>query len=146
MYRPPKNSSDNGVDDYGNVVVTVKELASVLGLSEPQVYTLRRRNVIQPIRAIRAHKTEFQLGPAVRAYVQYKCGQDSEAEADYHRERALKEKANRELRQILVKQTRSQISRATKKRWQTIPPEQKLAHLEKMRSARRRKSVSGAGS
>jgi hypothetical protein len=38
MYRPPKNSSDNGVDDYGNVVVTVKELASVLGLSEPQVY------------------------------------------------------------------------------------------------------------
>jgi hypothetical protein len=52
------------------------------------------------------------LGPSVRSHVQYKCGQDSEAEGDFHKERALKEKANRELRQILLEQTRGQLHRA----------------------------------
>ena len=92
--------------------MTPRELASVLGLSEAQVYTLRRRNVIQPIRAIRAHKTEFQLGPAVHAYIQFKCAQDSASQADFHKERALKEQANRELREILLEQTRAQLHRA----------------------------------
>jgi len=36
---------------------------------------------------------------------------DSESQADFHRERALKERANRELREILVKQTRDQLHR-----------------------------------
>jgi hypothetical protein len=107
MHQPAKNGDE--VADYGNITVTARELASVLGLSEAQVYTLRRRNVIQ---SLRAKRTEFQLGPSVRAYVQFKCGRDSEAEADYHKERALKEKANRELREILVKQTRDQLHRA----------------------------------
>ena len=112
MHQPLKNGRDDNIPDYGNVIVTVKELSSVLGLSEPQIYTLRRRNIIQPIRAIRAHKTEFQLGPAVRAYIQYKCGQESESQADFHKERALKERANRELREILVQQTRAQLHNA----------------------------------
>jgi hypothetical protein len=112
VHQPLKNGRDDNIPDYGNVIVTVKELASVLGLSEPQIYTLRRRNIIQPIRAIRAHKTEFRLGPAVRAYIQFKCGQDSEAQADFHKERALKEAANRELREILLKQTREQLHRS----------------------------------
>ena len=109
MDEPPKNPPGDGKSDYGNVTVTARELASVLGLSEAQVYTLRRRNVIQ---SIKAKRTEFLLGPSIRDYIQYKCGQDSEAQADYHRERALKEKANRELREILVKQTRDQLHRA----------------------------------
>jgi hypothetical protein len=49
------------------------------------------------------------LGPSVRAYIQFKCGRDNAAEADFHRERALKEKANRQLREILVEQTRGQL-------------------------------------
>jgi hypothetical protein len=36
---------------------------------------------------------------------------------------------------------RAKIIRAAKKRWQTIPLEQKLAHLAKMRAARRQKSA-----
>ena len=41
---PPKNGSNNEVTDYGNITVTAKELADVLGLSEQNVYNLRRRN------------------------------------------------------------------------------------------------------
>jgi len=37
---------------------------------------------------------------------------EDEANADFHRERALKEKANRQLREILVQQTRDQLHRA----------------------------------
>jgi hypothetical protein len=109
MHQLLKNG-DNGdeVTDYGNVTVTARELASVLGLSEQNIYNLRRRGVIQ---SIKAKRTEFQLGPSVRAYIQFKCGQESEADADYHRERALKEKANRELREILAQQTRNQLHR-----------------------------------
>ena len=55
MHQPLKNGPDGGISDYGNVILTVKELASVLGLSEPLIYTLRRRNVIQPSSAIRAY-------------------------------------------------------------------------------------------
>src|SRR5215510_11912118 len=111
---PPKNGSNDEVTDYGNITVTAKELADVLGLSEQNVYNLRRRNVIQ---SIKAKRTEFLLGPSVRSYLQYRCGQDSEADADFHKERALKEralkeKANRELRQILVQQTRQQLHRS----------------------------------
>jgi hypothetical protein len=40
MDEPPKNPSDDGVTDYGNTLVTTKELADVLGLSEVHVYTL----------------------------------------------------------------------------------------------------------
>jgi hypothetical protein len=107
MHQPAKNGDE--VPDYGNITVTARELATVLGLSEAQVYTLRRRSILQ---SIKAKRTEFLLGPSVRAYIQYKCGQDSEATADFHKERALKEKANRELRQILVEQTRGQLHRA----------------------------------
>jgi hypothetical protein len=110
MYEPPKNPPGDELTDYGNVVVTARELASVLGLSEQNVYNLKRRGILQ---SLRAKRTEFQLGPSVRAYLQFKCGQESEAEADYHKERALKEKANRELREILVEQTRSQLHRAS---------------------------------
>lgn len=110
MDEPAKNDSENGgIDDYGNVIVTGKELADVLALSEAHVFTLKRRHIIQ---SIRAHKNQYHLGPAVRAYVAYKCGQDSSAEADFHKERALKERANRELRQILVQQTWGQLHRA----------------------------------
>jgi hypothetical protein len=106
---PPKNGSGPGIADYGHVSVTAKELADVLGLSEQNVYNLRRRGVIQ---SIRAKRSEFRLGESVRSYLQFKCGQDSPFEADYHAERAKKEKANRELREILVKQTRDQLHRA----------------------------------
>jgi hypothetical protein len=106
---PPKNGSNNGIDDYGNVSVTAKEMADILGLSEQNVYNLRRRGVFQ---SIKAKRSEFQLGPSVRAYLQFKCGQESESEADFHKERALKEKANRELREILVKQTQEQLHSA----------------------------------
>ena len=109
MHQPFKNGSDDGVTDYGNITVTARELASVLGLSEVQVYTLRRRNVIQ---SIRTKRTEFRLGPSIRSYIAYKCGQETEANADYHRERAKKVAANRELREILVQQTRDQLHRA----------------------------------
>ena len=67
---------------------------------------MKRRGVIQ---AARPRKNEFHLGPAVRGYLQYKCGCASESEADYHRERALKERANRQLREILLEQTRDQL-------------------------------------
>jgi hypothetical protein len=106
MHQPLKNGPDGGISDYGNVIVTGGELAAVLGLSEPHIFTLKRRHVIQ---SIRARKSEYRLGESVRAYIQYKCGQESAANADFHRERALKEKANRELRQILVQQTRAQL-------------------------------------
>jgi hypothetical protein len=109
MVEPPKNNSNNGIDDYGNVIVTGKELSDVLGLSEPHIFTLKRRNIIQPVRP---RKSEYRLGPAVRAYVAYKCATHSEAQADFHRERALKERANRQLREILVEQTRSRLHRA----------------------------------
>lgn len=83
MDEPAKNDSENGgIDDYGNVIVTGKELADVLALSEAHVFTLKRRHIIQ---SIRAHKNQYHLGPAVRAYVAYKCGQDSSAEADFQR-------------------------------------------------------------
>ena len=108
MHQPSENGSA-GVDEYGNTIVTGKELAAVLGLSEPHIYTLKRRNVIQPIGP---RKNQYQLGPGVRDYIAYKCGVENEANADFHRERALKEKANRELREILVKQTREQLHRA----------------------------------
>jgi hypothetical protein len=107
MYQPPRNGS-NGIDDYANVVVTGRELASVLGLSENSIRSLRKRGVIQAIRS-RINKNEYQLGPAVRGYLQFKCGQDSPSEADFHRERALKERANRQLREILLEQTRDQL-------------------------------------
>jgi hypothetical protein len=103
------NSSHDGIADYGNTVVTGKELANVLGLSEAHVFTLKRKNVIQPIRP---RKSENRLGESIRAYIQYKCGQDSAAVADYHLERAKKEAANRQLREILVQQTRAQLHRA----------------------------------
>jgi hypothetical protein len=106
MHQPFKNGSDDELTDYGNISVTARELANVLGLTEATIYNLRRRNVIQSIRAKRA---EFQLGPSVRSYIQFKAGQESEHQADFHKERALKEKANRQLREILVKQTRSQL-------------------------------------
>ena len=109
MYQPPKNGSDAAVDDYGATVVTGSELAAVLGLSEAHIFTLKRRNVIQPIGP---RKNQYQLGPGVRDYIAYKCGVENEANADFHRERALKEKANRELRQILLEQTRGQLHRA----------------------------------
>ena len=109
MHQPLKNGPDGGISDYGNVIVTGGELAAVLGLSEPHIFTLKRRHVIQ---SIRARKSEYRLGESVRAYIQYKCGQETAANADFHRERALKEKANRELREILVKQTREQLHRA----------------------------------
>jgi hypothetical protein len=101
-------ASDNNTD-YGNVILTGKELADVLGLSEAHVFTLRRRGVLQQVRA---HKNQYVLGSSVRSYIQFKCGQDSAAEADYHKERALKERANRELREILVQQTRGQLHRS----------------------------------
>jgi hypothetical protein len=52
------------------------------------------------------------LGAAVRRYATYKCGQDNEANADFCKERALKEKANRRLREILLKQTQEKLHRA----------------------------------
>jgi hypothetical protein len=106
MHQPAKNGDE--ITDYGNIIVTARELASALGLSEQNIYNLKRRGIFQ---SLKAKRSEFQLGPSVRAYVQFKCGQDSQAEADYHRERALKEKANRGLREILVKQTRDQLHR-----------------------------------
>ena len=109
MDEPPKNPPDNGISDYGNVIVAGSELAAVLGLSEAHIFTLKRRNVIQPIGP---RKNEYRLGSAVRDYIAYKCATDSEAQADFHRERALKERANRKLRQILLEQTRSQLHRA----------------------------------
>ena len=107
MHQPAKNG--DGPTDYGSITVTARELADVLGLSEQKVYNLRRRGIIQ---SLRIKKTEFLLGASVRSFIAFKCGQDSETEADFHRERALKEKANRELRQMLVEQTRAQLHRA----------------------------------
>ena len=109
MYKPPNNPPDHGIADYGNVTVTTKELANVLGLTDNGIYVLRRRGILQPVAS---RKNEFLLGPNVRAYIQYKCGQESEGQADYHKERALKEKANRQLREILVEQTRGQLHHA----------------------------------
>ena len=106
MYQPPKNGSDAAVDDYGATVVTGSELAAVLGLSEAHIFTLKRRNVIQPVGP---RKNEYQLGPAVRDYVAYKCAVENESHADFARERSLKERANRQLREILLKQTKSQL-------------------------------------
>jgi hypothetical protein len=51
---------------------------------------------------LKAKRTEFPLGASVRSYLAFKCGRDSPAEADYHLERAKKERANRMLREILV--------------------------------------------
>src|SRR6516165_10638579 len=51
MRQPPKNGSDDGVTDYSKVIVTTRELANVLALSEPHVFTLKRRNIIQPVKA-----------------------------------------------------------------------------------------------
>jgi hypothetical protein len=104
-----ENGANNEVADYGTTVLTGSELAAVLGLSEAHIFTLKRRNVIQ---SIGPRKNEYRLGESVRAYVAYKCATDSESQADFHRERALKEKANRELREILLKQTREQLHRA----------------------------------
>lgn len=109
MYKPPNNPADPGVDDYGNVIVTGKELASVLGLTDNAIYILKRRGIIQPVQA---RKNEYHLGANVRAYIQFKCGQETDAEADFHKERALKERANRQLREILVEQTRGQLHHA----------------------------------
>ena len=67
---PPKNGSNNGIDDYGNVIVTAQELASAIGLSIFQISVLKRRRVFQ---SLKARKSEFHLGPSVRAYLQYKC-------------------------------------------------------------------------
>src|SRR5215813_7759511 len=104
---PPKNPRGDGISDYGNTIVTGAELAAVLGLSEPHIFTLKRRHIIQ---SIRARKNDYQLGPSIRSYIQYKCGRgDFAAEVDFHKERALKEKANRQLRQILVEQTKSRL-------------------------------------
>jgi hypothetical protein len=102
----PLNSDNGEVDDYGSVTVTPRELGSVLGLSEYRISALKRLGVLQ---AVQPGRHEFFLGRAVRAYVQYKCGQDSESQADFHKERALKERANRVLREILVEQTRGQL-------------------------------------
>jgi hypothetical protein len=109
MHQPPINSDE--VTDYGNITVTARELASVLGLSEQNIYNLKRRGIFQSLK-LKAKRNEFQLGPSVRAYIQFKCGRESESEADFHRERAKKERANRELRQILVEQTKGQLHRA----------------------------------
>jgi hypothetical protein len=104
---PPKNPPGDGISDYGNTIVTGAELAAVLGLSESHIFTLKRRHIIQ---SIRARKNDYQLGPSIRSYSQYKCGRgDSAAEVDFHKERALEEKANRQLRQILVDQTKSRL-------------------------------------
>jgi biotin operon repressor len=104
-----ENPSDDKVANYGDVIISGRELAAVLGLSETHVFTLRRRGIVQQIRA---HKNQYRLGASIQAYVAYKCGQDSAAQADFHKERALKEKANRQLREILVEQTRAQLHRA----------------------------------
>jgi hypothetical protein len=108
MHQPSENGSA-GVDDYGATVVTGSELAAVLGLSEAHIFTLKRRNVIQPIGP---RKNEYQLGPAVRDYIAYKWAVENEANADFHKERSLKERANRQLREILLEQTKSQLHRA----------------------------------
>jgi hypothetical protein len=102
-------NNGDGIDDYGNTIVTARELASVVGLSEPQIYTLRRRGILQ---SVKAKRSEFQLGPSVRAYIQFKCGQQTPADADFYKERAKKERANRELREILLGQTREKLHRA----------------------------------
>jgi hypothetical protein len=104
MYQPLNNG--DAIAEFGNVIVTAKELADVLGLSEAAVYNLRRRGVIQ---SIRAKRSQFELGPAVRSYLQFKCGQDSESQADFYRERSLREWSNRELREILLEQTREKL-------------------------------------
>jgi hypothetical protein len=109
MHQPLSNSSDDSVDDYGNVIVSGKELGSVLALTESRISALKRRGILQPAKA---KKTEFSLDASVRAYIQYKCGTSDESEADFHKERALKERANRVLREILVEQTRGQLHRA----------------------------------
>jgi hypothetical protein len=105
MHQP--NGSNAGVDNYGDTIVSGRELAAILGLSEAHIFTLRRRGIVQQTRA---RKNEYQLGPSVRAYVQFKAGENP-AQVDLYRERALKEAANRELRQILVQQTRDQLHR-----------------------------------
>jgi hypothetical protein len=106
---PPKNPPGDGISDYGGVIVAGSELAAVLGLSEAHIFTLKRRNVIQPIGP---RKNEYRLGPAVRDYIAYKCAVENAANADFHKERSLKERANRQLREILLKQTRTQLHRA----------------------------------
>jgi hypothetical protein len=65
---------------------------------------LSRRSYAQLFDAPRNESPmKYELGPSVRAYVAYKCAcQDSSAEADLARERALKEAVNRELREILL--------------------------------------------
>jgi hypothetical protein len=58
MDEPPKNPPD----DYSNTIVTGKELADVVGLSQAHIFTLLRREIVQQTRA---RKNEYQLGPSM---------------------------------------------------------------------------------
>jgi hypothetical protein len=112
MHQSAKNGDHDGEVIDSNTVVSARELGDVLALSEAHVYNLKRKGVFQSTKA--DHKrNEFLLGPSVQAYIQYKCSRDSPSEADFHRERALKEKANRELREILLEQNRGQLHRSS---------------------------------
>ena len=104
--------TETGSRIYGQVTVSGPELGSVLGLSENRIRSLRRIGVFQTVYA-RKNKFEYELGPSVRGYLAFKCAyQDSPAEADFQRERSLKEAANRKLREILLEQTKNQLHRA----------------------------------
>lgn len=103
-----QSESDPGMEGYGSTVVTSKELADVLGLTDGGVRRLKHRGILLSVGP--RNRNEFRLGPSVRAYLQFKCGAErSESEADYHAEKAKKERANRILREILVEQTRGQL-------------------------------------
>jgi hypothetical protein len=110
MHQPSPNGDHDGEIIDSNTVVSARELGDVLALSEAHIYNLKRKGVFQSTKADRK-RNEFLLGPSVQAYIQYKCTRDSPSEADFHRERALKEKANRELREIAVEQNRGQLHR-----------------------------------
>jgi hypothetical protein len=100
--------SDPGMQGFGDSVVTGRELSDVLGITDAHVRKLKNQGILQSIGP--RNKNEFMLGASVRAYIQFKCGSTKlESEADYHAEKAKKERANRILREILVDQTRGNL-------------------------------------
>jgi hypothetical protein len=94
--------------DLENELVTTEALAAAVGLAPVTIRSYVAKRVIRS--KGQRNKHLFPFGPAVRAIIEHLCAKpDDPAIADFHRERALKERANRKLREILVEQTASQL-------------------------------------
>jgi DNA-binding Xre family transcriptional regulator len=84
------------------------ELARLLGLPEVNISKLKRSGVLRSTG--KRENVTFQVGESIRAYIQHRrAATESEQNADFHRERAKKERAERRLREMLLEQTTGQV-------------------------------------